>query len=168
MTGSQKRQFRQRFQAHLYPVKTFQGDPTRPAYTLYSLWEYPTYLAAANELDELLEQWPRNQPRVLALLAVHAAFFENGATHWAEQLVWDEDQTNVHARMLRERQRARRLNPEQADRHAQHLAQAEVALVESQRRKQAPQTGKVPRRAQRPARPKPVHISRGVRYGMLC
>jgi len=160
MTGSQKKQARQRFSKHLYPVRTFRGDPTRPAYTLYSLWDYPTYLAATNEMDELLEQWPHNQPRVLALLAVHAAFFENGATHWAEQLVRDEDQTSVHALMLRERQRARRLDPEQAARHAQHLAQAEAALVESQRRKQGPQTGKVPRRAQRPKGPKPVHISR--------
>ena len=140
----------------------------RPAYTLYSLWDYPTNLAATNELDELLDQWPQNGPRVLALLAVHAAFYENGAPHWAEQLVWDEDQTNIHALMLRERQRARRLDPERVARHAQHLVQAEAALMESQRRKQGPQTGKVPRRAQRPKGPKPVHISRSVRYGMLC
>lgn len=142
MTGSQEKQGRQRFRDHRNPVRTFQGDPTRPAYTLYSLWEYPTYLAATNELDELLEQWPRNQPRVLALLAAHAAFIENGAPHWAEQLVWDEDQTNVHALMLRERQRARRFDLVQAARHAQHLALAEVALAESQRRKQGPPTGK--------------------------
>ena len=163
MTGSQKKRLKQRFSQHRYPVKTFRGDPTRSAYTLYSLWEYPTYLPIANELDELLEQWPHKQPRTLALLAVRAAFYENGATHWAKQLVWDEDQTNVHALMLRERQRARRLDLKQAARHAQHLAQAEAALVESQRRKQGPQTGKVLRRAQRPAGPKPVHISRLVR-----
>ena len=123
------------------------------------MWEYPTYLAAANELDELLEQWPHYQPRTLALLAVRAAFYENGATHWAEQLVWDENQTNIHALMLSERQRARRLDPDRAARHAQHVAQAEAALVESQRRKQGPQTGKGPRRAQRLAEPKPVLIS---------
>lgn len=138
MTGSQKKQFRQ----HRYPVKTFRGDPTRPAYTLYSLWDYPTYLAATNELDELIAQWPHNQPRALALLAAHAAFIENGAPHWAEQPVWDEDQTNVHALMLRERQRARRFDSVQAARHAQHLVLAEVALSESQRRKQGPPTGK--------------------------
>jgi hypothetical protein len=160
MTGSQKKQARQRFSKHLYPVKTFRGDPTRPAYTLYSLWDYPTYLAATNELDELLAQWPRHQPRVIALLAVHAAFIENGATHWAEQLVWDEDQDNVHALMLRERQRARRFDPPQAARHAQHLLQAEAALVESQRRKQGPKNGKAPRQAQQSAGPKPVLISR--------
>jgi hypothetical protein len=102
MTGSQRKQARQRFSKHLYPVKTFRGDPTRTAYTLYSLWDYPTYLAITNELDELLDQWPHNQPRTLALLAVCGAFFENGATHWAEQLVWDEDHTNIHALMLRE------------------------------------------------------------------
>lgn len=134
----------------------------RPAYTLHSLWDYPTYLAAANELDELLDQWPYNRPRVLALLAVRVAFFENGAPHWAEQLVWDEDQTNVHSQMLRERQRTRRLDPVQTARYAQHAAQAEVALVESQRRKQGLQTSKVPRRVQRPAEPKPVLISRVV------
>jgi len=148
MTGSQKKQARQRFNKHLYPVKSFRGDPTRPAYTLYSLWDYPTNLAATNELDELLDQWPHNRPRVLALLAVHAAFYENGAPHWAEQLVWDEDQTNIHALMLRERQRARRLDPERVAHHAQHLVQAEAALVESQRRKQGPPTG----RPQHPAR----------------
>lgn len=160
MTGSQKKQARQRFSKHLYPVKSFQGDPTRPAYTLYSLWDYPTYLAATNELDELLDQWPHNQPRILALLAVRAAFFENGATHWAEQLVWDEDRDNIHALMLRERQWARRLDPMQAARHMEHAVQAEAALVESQRRKQGPQTGKVTHRAQRLGGPKAVYISR--------
>jgi hypothetical protein len=142
MTGSQKKQARQRFNKHLYPVKTFRGDPTRPAYTLYSLWDYPTHLAATNELDELLDQWPRNWQRAVALLAAHAAFIENGPPHWAEQLVWDEDQTNVHALMLRERQQARRFDSVQAARHAQHLALAEAALAESQRRKQGPPTGK--------------------------
>ena len=70
MTGSQKRQMRQRFLAHLYPVKTYRGDPVRPAYTLFSLRQYPAYLAAMNELDELLELWPRNRQRTVALLAV--------------------------------------------------------------------------------------------------
>lgn len=164
MIGSQRKQLRQ----YRYPVKTFRGDPARPAYTLYSLWEYPTYLAVANELDELLDQWPQNRPRTLALLAVRTAFYENGAPHWAVQLMWDEDQTNIHALMLRERQRARRLDPEREARHVQHLVQAEVTLVESQRQKQGPPTGKVPRRAQRPEGPKPVHISRSVREGILC
>jgi len=142
MTGSQKKQFRKRFGQHRYPVKMFRGDPTRPAYTLYNLWDYATYLAAANELDELVGEWPRNQPRTLALLEVRTAFFENGATHWAEQLVWDEDQANIHARMLRERQRARRCDPVLEAQHAQKAVLAEVALVESQRRKQGPPTGR--------------------------
>ena len=47
---------RQRFQAHLYPVKTFRDDPTRPAYTLHNLNDYLTYLAAMNELNELIDQ----------------------------------------------------------------------------------------------------------------
>jgi hypothetical protein len=160
MTGSQRKQLQQQLRPHLYPIKTFRGDPTRPAYTLYSLWDYPTYLAATNELDELLDQWPHNQPRTLALLAVHAAFYENGATHWAEQLVGDENQTNIHALMHYERQRERDRDPKRAARHALCLVQAEAALVESQRRKQGAQTVKVPRRVQRPRKPKLVHISR--------
>lgn len=153
MTGSQKKQYRQRFGQHRYPVKTFRGDPTRPAYTLYSLWEYPTYLAAANELDELLERWPYNKPRTLALLAVRTAFFDNGATHWAEQLVWDEDQANIHALMLRERQRSRRYDSALEAQYAQKFALAEAALVESQCRKQGPPTGRPPLLVQ-PNRPK--------------
>jgi hypothetical protein len=128
----------------------------RPAYTLYSLWEYSTYLAAANELDELLDQWPRNRQRTVALLAVRTAFFENGATHWAEQLVWDEDQANIHALMLRERQRARRYDPALAAQYAQNSVLAEAALVDSQRRKQGPPTGR-PRLPVRPDRPKDLH-----------
>lgn len=166
MTGSQKRQFRQRFQAHLHPVKTFRGDPTRPAYTLFSLHQYPTYLAAMNELDELVDQWPRNRPRTVALLAVRQAFFDSGAVHWAEQEVLNEDLNNVHALMLNERRYGQRFNPEQAARHARNFALAEAALVESQRRKQGPPTGKGPRPAPQvppqakvlafvPARPRP-------------
>jgi len=157
MTGSQKKQARQRFSKHLYPVKTFRGDSTRPAYTLYSLWDYPTYLAVTNELDELLEQWPRNKPRTLALLAVHTAFFENGATHWAEQLVWDEDHANIHALMLRERQRARRYAPALEAQYVQNSALAEVALIERQRRKQGPPTGR-PKPLVQSNRPKSLGI----------
>ena len=147
MTGSQKRQFRQRFQAHHYPVKVFRGDPTRPAYTLYSLHQYPTYLAAMNELDELVDQWPRNRPRTVALLAVRQAFFDSGAVHWAVEMVADEDQENVHGLMLNERQWVQRSDPEKAARHARNFALAEAALVESQRRKQGPPTGKGPHQA---------------------
>jgi hypothetical protein len=166
MTGSQKRQYRQRFQAHLYPVKTFRGDPTRPAYTLYSLHKYPTYLAAMNELDELVDQWPRNRPRTVALLAVRQAFFDSGAVHWEVGMVADEDQENVHGLMLNERQWVERSDPEKAARHAHNFALAEAALVESQRRKQGPPTGKGPRPARQapqqakalaftPAQPRP-------------
>ena len=142
MTGSQKRQFRQRFQAHLYPVKTFRGDPTRPAYTLFSLHQYPTCLAAMNELDELVDQWPRNRPRTVALLAVRQVFFDSGAVHWAVEMVADEDRENVHGLMLNERQWVQRSDPEKAARHAHNFALAEAALVESQRRKQGPRRGK--------------------------
>lgn len=146
---------RKRFCAHLYPVKTFRGDPTRPAYTLYSLNDYPTYLAAMNELDELLDQWPRNRQRTVALLAVRKAFFDNGATHWEVGMVYDEDQENVHGLMLNERRRREWVDPEKAARHAQNLVLAEAALVESQRRKQGPPTGKGPHRSpQAPPRAK--------------
>jgi len=143
---------RKRFCAHLYPVKTFRGDPTRPAYTLYSLNDYPTYLAAMNELDELIDQWPRNRPRTVALLAVRQAFFDNGATHWEVQMVYDEDQENVHGLMLNERRRRQWVDPEKAARHAQRFALAEAALVESQRRKQGPPTGKGPQQVQQQAK----------------
>jgi hypothetical protein len=141
MTGSQKKRICQRFRDHRNPVRTFRGDPTRPAYTLYCLWKYPTYLAAANELDELIEQWPRNQARTVALLAVRAAFFENGATHWDVETVHVEDQENIHALMLQERRRKRAWNAELCDRYEQHYQLAEAAFVESQRRKQGPPTG---------------------------
>lgn len=153
MTGSQKKQARQRFRDHRNPVRTFQGDPSRPAYTLYCLWKYPTYLAAANELDELIEQWPRNQVRTLALLAVRAAFFENGAVHWDVETVYAEDQENIHALMLNERHWKRRFDPTQVARHAQNFALAEAALVESQRRKQGAPTGKGPHQALQAPRP---------------
>ena len=138
---------RKRFFAHLYPVKTFRGDPARPAYTLFSLHKYPTYLAAMNELDELVDQWPQNRQRTVALLAVRQAFFDNGAVHWEVGMVADEDQENVHGLMLNERQWVQRSDPEKAARHAQHFALAEAALVESQRRKQGPPTGKGPHQA---------------------
>ena len=147
MTGSQKRQMRKRFCAHLYPVKTYRGDPTRPAYTRYSLYQYPTYLAAKNELDELVEQWPRNQPRTLALLAVHKNFHDNGATHWEIEMAFAEDQVNVHALMLQARNHARWHDPEREARRVHNYALAEAALVESQRRKQGPATGKGPHRS---------------------
>jgi hypothetical protein len=158
MTGSQKRQFRQRFQAHLYPVKTFRGDPTRPPYTLFSLYKYPTYLAAMNELDELVDQWPRNQQRTVALLAVRQAFFDSRAVHWEVGMVADEDQENVHALMLNERRGGQRFDPEKAARHARNFAQAEAALVESQRRKQGPPTGKGPRQARQAPQPAKVLV----------
>ena len=147
MTGSQKKQFRQRFQAHLYPVKTFRGDPTRPAYTLFSLHQYPTYLAAMNELDELVDQWPRNRPRTVALLAVRQAFFDNGAVHWEVGMVADEDQENVHGLMRNERRWVQRSDPDKAARYARSFALAEAALAESQRRKQGLLTGKGPHQA---------------------
>jgi hypothetical protein len=168
MTRSQKKQLRRQFSKHRYPVKTFQGDPTRPAYTLYSLWEYPTYLAAANELDELLEQWPRNQARTVALLAVRTAFFDNGAPYWDVEAVHAQDQENIHSLMLWERRWRRRIDPKQDVQYNRNSALAEAALVESQRRKQSPSTGKVPRGVVWLSRPKPVHISRSVRYQLLC
>jgi hypothetical protein len=101
-----------------------------------------------NELDELVDQWPRNQPRTVALLAVRKAFFDNGATHWEVGMVHEEDQENVHGLMLNERRRREWVDPGKAARHAQNFALAEAALVESQRRKQGPPTGKPSRRLQ--------------------
>ncbi len=144
MTKNQIKRLVRQTRTHPYPAKTYRGDPTRPAYTLYCLWKYPVYLAAMNELDELLDQWPHNKQRTVALLAVSKAFFDNGATHWEVGMAHNEDQENVHALMLWERQRPRRFDPILAARHAHHTALAEAALVESQRRKQGPPTGKGP------------------------
>ncbi|MGI4872852.1 MAG: hypothetical protein ACRYFX_16965 [Janthinobacterium lividum] len=166
MTASQLKQALRRFRPHLQPVKTFRGDPTRPAYTLYSLWQYPTYLAVLNELDELLDQWPHNQQRTVALLAAQQAFSDNGATHWAVGQVEEENQTNVHALMLHERQRARCYDSAADTRHEENLVLAKAALAESQRCKQGPPTGRAPRRAPvrqpkalvfAPARPRPTN-----------
>ena len=48
---------------------------------------------------------------------MRAVLYENGAPHWAELLVWDEDQVNIYALMLRERQQARQLDPKRAAHH---------------------------------------------------
>ena len=100
-----------------------------------------------NELDELLDQWPRNRPRTVALLAVRQAFFDNGATHWEVGIVYDEDQGNVHGLMRNERRRRQWVDLEKAARHTQNFALAEAALIESQRRKQGLKTGKGPPQA---------------------
>ena len=147
MTGNQIKRLIRQTRTSPHRAKIYRGDPNRPAYTLYCLWKYPVYLAAMNELDELLDQWPRNQPRTVALLAVSKAFFDNGATHWEVGMAHDADQENVHALMLWERQRSRRFDPALTARHAHHTALAEAVLVESQRRKQGPPTGKGPRQA---------------------
>ena len=62
-------------------------------------------------------------------------------------MVADEDQENVHGLMLNERQWVQRSHPEKAARHAHNFTLAEAALVESQRRKQGPPTGKRSRQA---------------------
>jgi hypothetical protein len=49
--------------------------------------------------------------------------------------------------MLNERRRREWVDPEKAARHTYNLTLAEAALVESQRRKQGPPTGKGPRQA---------------------
>ena len=68
-------------------------------------------LAVANELDELVEQWPRNQQQTVAWLAVRGAFFNSGAVHWAEEQVPYEDPANEHAPMLYQRQLRQRFDP---------------------------------------------------------
>ncbi|MFC6226129.1 hypothetical protein ACFP2F_22995 [Hymenobacter artigasi] len=144
MTGNQLKRLIRQTRTRPYRAKIYRGDPTRPAYTLYCLWKYPTYLAAMNELDELVDQWPQNQPRTVALLAVRQAFFDNGATHWEVGMVHEEDQENVHGLMLNERRRRAWVDPGKAARHAQNFVLAEAALVERERRKQGPPTGKKP------------------------
>lgn len=162
MAGTPKRPSQRQLRRVRYPVKTFRGDPIRPAYTLFSLRYYPTYLAVANELDELVEQWPQNRPRTVALLAARQAFFDNGATHWAVETVADEDLTNVHALMRQQREWARRQDPARAARYAHLMTLAAAALAESQRRKQAPSTGSSASRPQLPRPAKAVRLTPAV------
>ena len=136
------------------------GQPTRPRYSLYDLWKHATYLAVENEMDELLEQWPAHRARTVALLAVQKAFFDNGATHWEEGAYWQELRTNPDVRATGARKQARAQQPAQAARYERHRLLAEAALVEHERRKQGPPTGKVPRRQPRPGGPKTVLILR--------
>lgn len=159
MTGALKRPSQRHWRRPRCPVKTFRGDPIRPAYTLFSLRHHPTYLAVANELDELVEQWPRNRPRTVALLAARQAFFDNGATHWAVETVADEDLTNVHALMRQQREWARRQDPARAARYAHLMTLAAAALTESQRRKQGPPTGSPAPRPRLPRLPKAVRLT---------
>ncbi|MBT9395613.1 hypothetical protein KLP40_20775 [Hymenobacter sp. NST-14] len=113
-----------------------------------------------NELDELLEQWPNNQARTVALLGVQRAFYENGAPHWEQEAVWAENRENVHAHMLDWRRMMRRVEPGRAARFAEHQALAEAALAERQRRKQGPPTGKGPHRSpQAPRQPKALNFA---------
>jgi hypothetical protein len=144
------------------------GKPPRPRYTLYDFWKLPRYHAFTNELDELLEQWPAHRARTVALLAVRQAFFDNGAPHWEVGAYEDELLINPDVAARGARERVRDEYPQLAAHHARHLALAEAALVERERRKQGPPTGKVPRRTRRLGGPKGVHISRVVRERILC
>ncbi|MCI1189804.1 hypothetical protein MON38_20470 [Hymenobacter sp. DH14] len=126
---------------------------------MFSLRHYPTYLAVANELDELVEQWPRNRQRTVALLAAREAFFDAGATHWDVETVADEDLTNVHALMRQQREWARRQHPARAARYAHLMTLARAALAESQRRKQGPPTGSLPHRPRRSRPPKALRFT---------
>ena len=118
------------------------GKPPRPKYDLYDLWKLPGYHAFSNELDELLEQWPAHRARTVALLAVRQAFFDNGATHWEVEAYHDELLVNPDVAARSARERAREEYPKLAARYARHQTLAEAALVEWQRRKQGPPTGK--------------------------
>lgn len=131
------------------------GKPPRPEYNLYDLWKLSGYHAFHNELDELLERWPVYQARTVALLAVRQAFFLNGARHWEVESYQRELLVNPDVAALSARRRAREAYPVLVARHERNLALAEAALVERERRKQGPPTGKARRRPpQAPRSPK--------------
>ena len=131
------------------------GKPPRPKYTLYDLWKLSGHHAFHNELDELLERWPVYQARTVALLAVRQAFFLNGAKHWEVESYQAELLVNPDVAASSVRKRAREAYPALVARHERNLALAEAALVERERRKQGPPTGKARRRPpQAPRSPK--------------
>lgn len=131
------------------------GKPPRPRYTLYDLWKLSGHHAFNNELDELLERWPVYQARTVALLAVRQAFFLNGARHWEVESYQSELLVNPDVAVRSARLRAREAYPALVARYERNLALAEAALVERERRKQGPPTGKARRRPpQAPRSPK--------------
>ena len=132
------------------------GKPPRPKYDLYDLWKLPGYHAFSNELDELLERWPVYQARIVALLAVRQAFFINGATHWEVGAYQGELLVNPDVAARSARERAREAYPGLAARYEQNLALAEAALVERERRKQGPPTGKRSQRGNTRREPKRI------------
>ena len=125
------------------------GKPPRPKYDLYDLWRLAGYHAFGNELDELLEWWPVYRARTVALLAVRQAFFINGATHWEVGAYQGELLVNPDVAARSARKRAREAYPELVVRYERNLALAEAALVERERRKQGPPTGKATRQQHR-------------------
>jgi len=142
-------------------LKSYRGHSTRPRYTRYDLSSYKTYLAVENEVDELLEQWPRDATRTVALLAVQEDYYLSGGVHWAVEDVAAEDKVNADGKAMWYRKAMRGRDPERLARYERHQALAQAALVERKRRKQGPPTGKVPRRQSRPGGPKTVLIPRG-------
>lgn len=136
------------------------GKPPRPKYDLYDLWKLSGHHAFHNELDELLERWPVYQARTVALLAVRQAFFLNGATHWEVESYQAELLVNPDVAASSARKRAREAYPALVARHERNLALAEAALVERERRKQGPPTGKTTRRpSQAPRSPKSLLLA---------
>lgn len=136
------------------------GKPGRPKYNLYDLWKLPSYHAFRNELDELIERWPVYQARTVALLAVQQAFFLNGATHWEVEAYQSELLVNPDVAVRSARLRVREAYPALVARYEQNLALAEAALVERERRKQGPPTGKARRRPpQAPRSPKGLRLA---------
>lgn len=116
---------------------TFTKQPdSRPNYQVEDLQRLQTYQAVANELDELLEQWPADMERVLALLAVRQAFdATGGARLWDERVMFEP--MHPEREQLLERSAKRRENPDLATRHRQSRRQARHLLA---RRKQVKKT----------------------------
>ena len=100
----------------------------RPVYHVEDLQRLQTYQAVVNELDELLEQWPADMERVLALLAVSQAFNATGGSRqWDERVMFEP----IHPERIQllERFAKRQENPELATRHRQSSRQARHLLA---------------------------------------
>ncbi|GAB3309067.1 hypothetical protein [Hymenobacter tenuis] len=86
------------------------------------------YEAASWELEQLLDQWPRNAERTLTLLAAIEEFFRQGACHWAAPVPPRLPEGPIEE-ARRARAWAHRENPALARQYLFNLTQAKETLA---------------------------------------
>ncbi|WP_426491503.1 hypothetical protein [Hymenobacter sp. 102] len=86
------------------------------------------YEAASWELEQLLDQWPRNAERTLTLLAAIEEFFRQGACHWPAPVPLRLPEGPIEE-ARRARAWAHRENPALARQYLFNVTQAKAALA---------------------------------------